>query len=179
MSEFSTYEYVVSQKIEGKWRLKKIGMIFLYVCFVIAWFVFGFVSHLFPLLALMPVTLWMLVFFTWRYVNVEYEYSMTSGEVIFSNIYGNRSRKKIVEFRLKDCSLIAPVATHEHKARDYEPQNVYYAVSSVNSTAKNAYFALFEKDGVKCVVYFEATEKALKICRFYNSSATVMSNLDF
>ncbi|MBQ8207186.1 MAG: hypothetical protein IJZ89_00430 [Clostridia bacterium] len=177
MSEFSTYEYVVAQKIEGKWRLKKLGLLLLYVAFIVAWFIFGFVSHLFPLLALMPVTLWMLVFFTWRYIKVEYEYSMTSGDVMFSNIYGGRSRKTVIEFRLKDCSLIAPLSTHEHKARDYEPEIVYRAVSS--EKAQDVYFALFEKDGKRCIVYFEATAKALKICRFYNAPATVMSEVRF
>lgn len=175
MSEFSTYEYVVSQKNEGVWKLKKLGLILLYVLFIVAWFVFGFVSHLFPLLALMPVTLWMLVFFTWRYVNVEYEYSMTSGDIVFSNIYGGRSRKKIVEFKLKDCSMIAPLSTHDFKARDYEPEVVYNAVSS--QKANDIYFAAFEKDGKRCIVYFEATAKALKICKFYNAPATVMSNV--
>ena len=177
MSEFSTYEYVVEQKIEGKWKIKKLGMLLLYVAFIAAWFFFGFWSHLFPLLALMPITLWMLVFFTWRYVKVEYEYSMTSGDAVFSNIYGSRSRKKIVEFRLKDCSLIAPLETHGHKVRDFEPEKVYRALSS--QKAQDAYFALFEKDGKRSVVYFEAMAKALKICRFYNAFATVMSKVRF
>ncbi len=175
MSEFSTYEYVVAQKSEGKWKLKKLGMIFLYIVFVIAWFIFGFVSKLFPLLALIPVTLWMLVFFTWRYVKVEYEYSMTSGDMVISNIYGGRSRKKVVEFKIKECSLIAPFSTHDFKVKDYEPERVFNALSS--EKAEDAYFALFEMDGKKCAAYFEATEKALKICKYYNSSATVVSKV--
>jgi hypothetical protein len=35
MNEFSTYEFAVSQRIEGKWRAARIGMIALYVCFVL------------------------------------------------------------------------------------------------------------------------------------------------
>lgn len=175
MSEFTTYEYVVSQKMEGKWKLKKLGMLLLYVAFVIAWFIFGFVSKMFPLLALIPVTLWMLVFFTWRYVKVEYEYSMESGDMTISNIYGGKSRKKVVEFKIKECSLIAPVSTHDFKARDYEPEKIFKALSS--EKAADAYFALFEQDGKRCIAYFEATEKALKICKYYNSSATVVSKV--
>lgn len=176
MSEFTTYEYVVAQKAEGKWKLKKLGMILLYIAFVIAWFIFGFVSKMFPLLALIPLTLWMLVFFTWRYVKVEYEYAMESGNMTISNIYGGRSRKKIVSFKMKDCSLIAPVSTHDSEAKDYAPENIYNALSSEKAT--DAYFALFELDGKKCVAYFEATEKALKICKYYNSTATVMSKVN-
>ncbi len=172
ISEITTYEYVVAQKNEGKWKLKRLGLIFLYAAFVFAWFIFGAVSNMWPLLALIPVTLWMLIFFTWRYVNVEYEYSMFSGNVIISNIYGGRSRKKIVEFKIKDCSLIAPVSSHALKAEEYEPKKVYNALSSAR--AEDAYFALFEIDGKKCIAYFEATERSLKICKYYNSSATVM-----
>lgn len=175
MREFKTYEYVVAQKTEGKRRLEKPGMILLYVAFIIAWFIFGFVSKMFPLLELIPVTLWMLVFFTWRYVKVEYEYSIESGDMTISNIYGGRSRKKIVTFKLKDCSLIAPVSTYDFKAKDYEPEKIYNALSS--EKAEDAYFALFELDGKRCTAYFEATEKALKICKYYNSTATVMSKV--
>ncbi len=175
MSEFSTYEYVVTQKIEGKWRLKKLLMFLLYIGFIVGWFVFGFWSKMFTLLALMPITLWMLVFFTWRYVKVEYEYSMVSGEVTFSNIYGGRSRKHIVSFRIKDCTLIAPLGTHGYKIKDYVPEKSYNALSS--SKANDAYFAIFERNNRYAVVYFEATAKALKILRYYNASATVMSNV--
>ena len=175
MSEFSTYEYAVSEKKTVKLLLKKLCLLFIYFLFVVAWFIFGFVSKFFPLLALMPVTLWMLVFFTWRYVNVEYEYSMTSGDITFSKIYGNRQRKKVIEFKIKDCTLIAPFDKSEAKARDYSPEKVYYMLSDIN--APSAYVALLEKDGKHIAVCFEATEKALKICRFYNAPATVIADV--
>lgn len=175
MSEFSTYEYAVCEKKCAKSTLKKLGMLLLYALFIIAWFIFGFVSKFFPLLALMPVTLWMLVFFTWRYVNLEYEYSMTSGEMTLSKIYGGRSRKKIIEFKLKDCTLIAPYDEGEERVKSYSPEKVYYMLSDIN--AQNAYVALLEKDGKHIAVCFEATEKALKICRFYNAPATVVTDV--
>ncbi len=175
MSDLSTYEYAVAQKIEGAWRLKKFGMLFMYICFVIGWFIFGFASQMFPLLALIPITLYILVLATWRYVNVEYEYSMVSGTVTFSKIYGGKSRKKFSEFKIKDCSLIAPVSSHDFKANDYEPEAVYSALSGKN--ARDVYFALYEEKGKRTVFYFEATEKALKIFKYYNSSCTVVTKV--
>ena len=88
MSDFTTYEYVVGVKKGLATTLKKLGMLFLYVVFVVLWFIFGFATKFFPLLALIPITLWILVFFTWRYVNVEYEYSFVSGELTVSKIFG-------------------------------------------------------------------------------------------
>lgn len=177
MSDLFTYEYSVAQKIEGKWILKKIGMIFLYIFFVIFWFVFGFVTKLFPVMALIPLTLWILVFITWRYIKVEYEYSIISGNFTLSNIYGNRSRKKVVEFKIKDCSLIAPLDNSEDKISSYSPKRVYSGLSSIN--ADDAYVALVDIDGKKTAVYFEATEKALKICQFYNASATTVTKTTY
>ena len=183
MNEFSTYEFVVRQRIEGKWLLARIAMITLYVCFVLAWLAFGFNSIGVPLLALIPVTTWMLVFFTWRYVAVEYEYSITSGELTFSKIYGNRSRRTCLKIKLRDAVRIAPLDNGEHSARAeaWKPQREFSAISSL--IAPDIYYILFEyaekhgKKAEKCraIFYFEVTNRALQICRFYNPSATVLT----
>ena len=94
MEEFQTYEYAVKQRIEGKWIAARIGLILLYILFVIGWILFGLKTGFVPLLCHIPLTLWMLVFFTWRYTSVEYEYSVTSGILTFSKIYSGRFRKK-------------------------------------------------------------------------------------
>ena len=57
MHEFSTYEYAVAQRIEGKWILARIGMLLLYFCFVLAWVAVGFHFRIVvPLLALKRVS---------------------------------------------------------------------------------------------------------------------------
>lgn len=177
MNEFSTYEYVVAEKKNARLVMKKIGFICGYVLFVILWFVFGFATNLFPLLALIPLTTWMLVFFTWRYANVEYEYSVTSGTVTFSKVFGGRSRKQITEFKLKDCSLIAPLSESDEKIKAFAPERDYVSMSSWDTP--DAYVALLTLNDKKTAVYFEATEKMLKICRFYNSPCTVIGKVRY
>lgn len=177
MDDFSTYEYTVAQKSTGKWRMRKLWLIALYMVFVVGWFIFGFWSHLFPLLALIPFTTWALVFLTWRYVNVEYEYSMTSGTIAFSNVYGNRSRKTKAEFKIKDCTLIAPLSESEEKLTAFAPEKVVYALSSDDTP--DAYLALASVDGKHIAVKFEATAKALKIFRFYNAPCTVVREVRY
>ena len=178
MNDFSTYEYMVSQKLQGAKVLRKVGLILFYILFVVAWFIFGFVSHMFPLLALCPVTLWIAVFFTWRYVQVDFEYSVTSGTVTFSSIYGNRSRRKLCEILLRDCVTIAPLnEKYDHLSDRFAPERIVNCLSGEG--AEDGYFMLAEKDGKKTVVYFEATEKFLKICRFYNASATTVAKVRY
>ena len=182
MNEFSTYEFVVAQKNEGGWKLARIGMIVLYVCFVAGCFLLGIAANVLPPLALVPVFTWMLVFFTWRYVSVEYEYSITSGELTFSKIFGNRSRRTVLQLKLRDAIRIAPLDNEAEakRAGEYLPEREFWAISAQN--APDVYFILFEYDAGKgdkrrAVFYFEATQKALQICRFYNPSATVVSKV--
>ncbi len=177
MEEFQTYEYVVAKKKTGNYAVKRVLLIVAYIFYALGLLLTGFMFELIvPLLALIPISLWIIVFFTWRYVSVEYEYSMVSGEVTVSEIYGGRSRKQKLIFRLKDCTMIAPLAAREwqERAELFGATKVYSALSAEDAT--DAYFATFENENKeKCIVYFEATEKALKICRFYNPSATVMT----
>lgn len=184
MNEFSTYEFVVSQKIEGKWLAARVGLISLYAFYVVALLAVGLRTRIFvPLLALIPLTLWIIVFFTWRYTVVDYEYSITSGELTFSKVFGNRSRRPQLTVRLRDAVRIAPLDNGEHsaKADSWKPEREFSAISAL--TAPDIYYMLFEyeykegKKSKKCraIFYFEATNRALQIFRFYNPSATVLS----
>lgn len=181
MNEFATYEYSVRQKIEGKWIFARIALVFLYLSFVLAWILFGVRTRIFvPLLALIPVTTWMLVFATWRYVSVEYEYSITSGILTFTKVFGGKSRKKILELSLRNAVLIAPLDDEKARtyAEKYRPEREFHAISSLSSP--DVYFLLFEYENKKekqkrrAILYFEATDRALQVCRFYNTSATTV-----
>ena len=176
----STYEYTVEQKPEGKFRLMKIGFLSLYILYPVIFMAVLFIIQLFQLFALVAVTEWMLVYFTWKYTKPEYEYSVTSGRVTFSVIRGKRSRKEMLTFAIKDCLKIAPATDGDFIAmlEQYDPEITYSAVSSVDSPDK--YYAAFENaEGKRCVFYFEATEKMLKLCRNYNSSHTVVTKVRY
>ena len=172
MNEFSTYEYVVEKKNKGTGKLKPFLFIVGYAVIALGFLIFAVKSKLgAPLVALAPLALWIAVFLTWRYTKIEYEYSITSGILTFSEIYGGRSRKTITEFKIKDCVKIAPMS-------DYNPNkkaDVTYSALSGKASAVE-YFAEFEDErGRNCVFFFEAPEKSLKICRFYNPANTKMT----
>lgn len=176
----STYEYTVEQKAEGKFRLMKIAFFALYILYPVIFMAILFVIQLFQLFALVVVTEWMLVYFTWKYTKPEYEYSVTSGRVTFSVIHGKRSRKEMLNFAIKDCLKIAPATDGDFLAmlEQYDPEVTYSAVSTVDSPDK--YYAAFETpEGKRCVFYFEATEKMLKLCRNYNSAHTVITKVRY
>jgi hypothetical protein len=176
----STYEYTVEQKPEGKFRLMKFAFVSLYIIYPLIFMAILFIIQIFQLFALVAVTEWMLVYFTWKYTKPEYEYSVTSGRVTFSVIHGKRSRKEMLTFAIKDCLQIAPATEREwvERLELYDPELVFSAVSSTESPDR--YYAAFENaDGKRCVFHFEATEKMLKLCRNYNSSHTVITKVRY
>ena len=179
MDEFSTYEYVVKKKNKGIGRLKPVLYIIGYVLFAVSLFFIAIKTTIAaPLFALSGFFVALLVFLTWKYTKTEYEYSITSGHVTFSVINGNSQRRTVVSFPIKSCSTVAPIASDEHRARAeaYRAEKTYSALSELGAT--DGYFALFEDEkGKRCIFLFEATEKALKIFRFYNAPATVITKV--
>ena len=172
MDEFENYEFAVRAPKDAKNSMLRFLLIGLYIVFIIAWLVFGFLTGFIPLLALIPVTTWILVFFTWRYVNVEYEYLIQSGIITFSKVFDNRSRKKVLVFDIRSAEVIAPMDNHETKRllEDFDPKHEFFFVSS--PTSPEAFTALFvNEDKERCAVHFMAAPKLQKSCRLYNSKA--------
>ena len=172
MNEFNTYEFVVAQKSEGKARLTRILAIVAYVLVFLIAFVVLCVSNLMQFVAVLVMVYIPLVVFTWRFFSVEFEYSMTSGIMTFSHIYGGKSRKEKLSVTIKDMKEIAPYTEEArvHLETLGLKQNHLF-VSSLS--APDMYYAVFEANGEMQVVYFEATQKALQILRFYNTSTVV------
>lgn len=174
MNENQTYEFVVDERPEGTRKLKKILGRGAMLAVIIVFVLFTFIMNV-PALAVFPLCLLAVVLGVWKMFNVELEYSMTSGFITFTRIYGGRSKKKVLDLAIKDMHTIAPVTdstSAELSARGVE--KVYMFAS--HSTADDMYYAIFEKDGRLCVVYFEATQKALHIFRYYNM-VTVVTNV--
>ena len=120
---------------------------------------------------------------TMAYGEVAFEYTISSGDMTFAKIYGNRFRRTILEIDLRQVSRIAPLDNDVWTAHadKWRPEREYSAISSLK--APDLYFMLFEygdnrkKEKRRTVLYFEATNRALQICRFYNPSATVLTKV--
>ncbi len=171
MNENSTYEFVVDERAEGANKFKKIlgrgSMIAVIVFFVLFCFVMSI-----PALAILPLSFVGVVLYLWKFFDVELEYSMTSGYITFTRVYGGRTKKKVLDLCIKDMQAIAPVEEDTDQKLEAQGVEKTYMFAS-HSTAEDMYYAIFEKDGRKCVVYFEATQRALHIFRFYNMVTVV------
>ena len=171
------YEYTVEQKAEGALRLKRLALLLLYILYP-ATLIFvvgnGSAAIIAPLLAFIPLSLWIIIFLTWRYVKISLQYVAQSGKLTFIKHYGSRTHKPQCEIVLKDARLIAPVGFREHDERleIFAPEITYSALSSKKAT--DQYYIAFENAaGKRCVLFFEATSKMLEICKMYNPNTVV------
>ncbi len=179
-----SYEYIVKRKPDARLRLYRVALILGYILYVVVFLAVimggGAGVGLAPLFALVPITLWMIIFFTWRYVSIEYEYTIAAGVMRFDRIFGSRSRKKIIEITVRQAALIAPM-TEEYSPRvdEFAPERVINCLSS--DDAPDAYFILFEsgEDKKRTALLFEATSETLKFLRYYNPSSTVVKKVKF
>lgn len=175
---FSSYEYVIAEAKTPLLRLKKIGLIIFYVVWTIGLLGAGALTRLIaPLLCFIPLTLWILVFLTWRYTQVEYEYTFLSGQMTVSRILGGRSRKKMLSITIRDFASVLPCEEeYLDRINSYGAQKEFFAASHTDSP--NLYAAFWkDEDGKKLLLWFEPDEKALKLLRYYNAPAVTVKKI--
>ena len=170
------FEYTVAEKRTPSLILKKVALIIAYVLWAAILFLVGSATKIFvPFLALVPISLWVLVFFTWRYTQVRYEYSLFTGELTVSRILSERFRKELVKVHIRDISAILPYEEeYTPKAEAFGAEKTVFAASGYD--APNLYMAMWqdEKSGKRILLCFEPDEKCLRILRYYNAAAMTL-----
>ena len=166
--EFNSYEFASEKKIKGTLKLRAVLLVFLYVVYVLVTFFLITVFKVVPLGALIPITLWILVLCSWRFVKIDNKYIVESGVMCLKRRYGNSKPKKLTEFHVKDAIAIAPL---DEKGREeiaaFKPEKSFDALPY--SECERGYYALYtDETGKRCALCFMATDEALKILSFYN-----------
>ena len=164
----SPYEYVVTPKMTPVLRMKKLLMIGLYILWGVGLLVVGsIVKLILPLLAFIPISLWILVFFTWRYTQVAYEYSFIGGVMKVNRLLGERSRRTIAEINIRDLDSVS--RCHGEDINAFEADRKIFAASA--SDAERLVSAVWtDENNQKSILFFEPDEKAIRILSYYNSS---------
>ncbi len=169
MRDIQSCEQIVRKKTKGTLLLGKIALISLYSVFAAIGFIISVYAKSIaaPLIILTVAFDAILIFFTWKYTCVEYEYSVLGGEFYLARIYGKASRKELYECSLSRATVIAPYnERHGDKAAKASPAKVYYAASEKHS--ENSWFIIFEDENSKSyAVLFEPEDRMLVTLRHY------------
>lgn len=173
INESHEFDYTIRRKPEGKYLLCRILMIFGYVIFGATYF-FGLAAlHLYPLMAFIVLLEWIVVFFTWRFVSIEYKYETVSGGIRFYKVSGGKKKKLILEKRIKEFENITP---YDDEAKAVLANEIFSEKHFLTRSLKDnadCFYAIYEAEGGKGLIVFEATQSALKTFRFYNSNTVI------
>ena len=170
-SSGAPYEYAVAEAKNKALKTKKALFLTGYILYVIVVFAILVNINMF-LIALVPISLWIIVWLTWRYTQVEYEYSFFSGTLTVNRILGNRWRKKMIEVRIQQLSAVFPFEeANMSKLESWDAEKTILAASEAG--AEGVWIALWtdSESGKRTALYFEPNEKAVKILKYYNASA--------
>lgn len=165
MDSPNSAEYIASKKVEGMLLVKRILLIVLYITFTVGYFGVCAGIGVIQLVAVLPILLWMLIFFTWRYVSYDDAYTFSSGTMVFSRVYaknGKRISREKLRIRVQDAKY---AGLWSGGRRDDEMRNVkklYDFASSANSA--DAVFVVFDDpSGVECAVRFDCISRVKKL----------------
>jgi len=170
-SSDAPYEVSISQKVDAKTHLKRIGLIISYVLWSALLIFLGAKTVLLaPFLCFIPLSLWVIVHFTWRLTQIDYEYVYYAGEITINKIYGSSKKKKLISDKISNFTLICPY-NEEFALRVSSmcPAKTNYCCSSLDDVT--LYLLVYEQEGKKYVYVINTDEKSEKILRYFNPSA--------
>lgn len=174
-------EYTVEKKKEGNYQLKRI----LFFLIMAAVFI-GLIVLLYQFIQYVAIIVgfafagmggWMLYFFLYRYLQIEYSYAIENSELICTEIYGNKSDKLLLRTRMSSVERVVPYEG-EYKAQiDSDTYETKIELRSTPATDQ-AYAVVYKtENGGKGVVFLEATNKTLKAFKYYCSQNTVIKEM--
>lgn len=105
-------EHSYRHSAEGRVLLGRVLFIFAYFLFVVLYFALCYFSRFIPLFAFCPLFVWMLVYFTWRYVSHDYYFEFRTGTLFVGIVMRKKKRtekKKKCEIKVKEAIKIVPL----------------------------------------------------------------------
>ena len=167
-------EFAVSRKPDAKIKMQRFLFVLLYMAFAIAYcFVFLVLVKMGPVIAILPLFLLIMWFFTWKLTKIEYMYIVTQGYLHVYTYNGYNSAKEVLKEKLSENDGIYPAddADYEKFANDCEAELDF----SAGKNTEDRYFAIFNIDGKKTAVYFTASSKILTVMRYFGGESVVVT----
>jgi len=132
------------------------------VCLVIIVLLIGFV--VFVNIPQLGVLVWFALGFGARflmsYLNVEYEYVFTNGELDIDIIYDKSRRKRVFSANVKQFEIMAHIENKEHEHTFSSAHEVRDYSSGVNGPDTYMFFTVYQGKKVKVII--DPNEKMLK-----------------
>ena len=153
-------EFAVARKPDSKIKTQRLLFILLYAAFALAYcFVFLVLVKMGPVIAILPLFLLIMWFFTWKFTKVEYMYIVTQGHLHIYRYDGYNNAKEILKLKVSETEGIYPANDEDYT--QYAKACEAVIDCSMGMHTDDLYFAIFQIGGKKTAVYFTASTKIL------------------
>ncbi len=167
-NDFYYAEYAKPVAKKGKNKRLRLLLVLAYIAFAAIYSIaFTVLIKLPQVIALVPLFIWIAVYFTWGLVSYECAVRVSSGTVSFLKLNGKKE-KTLLSFMAKDAAVIAPYA-EEYTAPLKEIGSILLDHRADKGT-QTAYFAVFPHEGKNCAVIFDAEDKVIHALHYYNKN---------
>ena len=146
-------EQIVKRRISISGILLRILLIFLTITGLMSMMILGMLGFTIAIL------LGYATYLVWAYTSIEYEYSFLNGEFSVDKIIGQRKRKSIASYDIKEAEIVAPLisdavvrASNNATIKDY----------STRTNNNDIYAMIINNANGKLKVLFEPNEKVLE-----------------
>lgn len=158
-------EHLVARQPSTQTRMTQVLLVL--TALVLSYTLFGFAKVLGIFFAGIIAGVWFAVWYLWRFFNVEYEYSLTNGDLDIDQIYGKRKRKNVLSTHVRYFELIAPVQSERYKQCRQDKSIQTYLDFSSHVNVEGTFFGVFSNEKGRKMVFFEPTEEMLDIMKVY------------
>lgn len=146
-------EQILKRKISISGLLLRVLSIFVVLIGVMSMLFLGMLG--FTLTVLLAYAAYMV----WSYTSVEYEYSFLNGDLTIDKIMGQRKRKSVADYDIKEAEIIAPVMSEQVVRASMNALLKDYSSGSKNGVV---YAMIINNANGKTKVLFEPNEKVIE-----------------
>jgi len=167
-------EFAIARKPDSTIKMQRFLFVLLYLAFALAYcFVFLVLVKMGPVIAILPLFLLIMWFFTWKLTKVEYMYIVTQGYLHIYRYNGYNRAKEVLKEKLSENEGIYPFSDEDYQKQleECEAELDY----SVGKNTEDRYFAIFRIDGKKTAVCFTASSKLLACMRYFGGESVVVA----
>ena len=167
-------EFAVARKPDAKIKTQRLLFILLYAVFAAAYcFVFLVLTKLPMVIAIMPLFVLIMWFFTWKLTKIEYMYIVTQGHLHIYAYNGYNNAKEILKAKVSETEGIYPVSDPDYAKFAEGCEDVMDCSMGVNT--EDRYFAIFNVGGKKTAIYFTASAKLLNGLHYFGGENVIVT----
>ena len=167
-------EFSVTRKPDKEIKTKRALFILLYAAVLgIFAYVFLVLTQAAPVMAIVLIIEYIVFLATWHLSKIEYTYIVEKGNLHVYKLVGRLKAKELVNVKVSENMGIAPAGDEDYA---YMLEGVEASLDcSVSEHSDDRYFAVFNVNGKKTAVYFNAATKLLQMLRYYGGDEVVVT----